>query len=219
MSDAAVFDPATARWLVQLGKRLENSQVLNPGYIEQLALKTMPRFSGGSDVRYFVLAEDAVEIPVYAYPGELNETTGDIDIVADTDPFELYYSNQCLSSPDRAQSGYSGHYGTDDGGRKIFTFGPCISGCTTSASITPGTPPAGTVGVAYSHTVTKSGLNGSGIAATGLPAGLSINSGTGAITGTPTTAGTYWVAFTGTSTDTPACNLTRVAKIVIAEAA
>jgi hypothetical protein len=52
MSDAAVFDPATARWLVQLGKRLENSQVLNPGYIEQLALKTMPRFSGGGDIAH-----------------------------------------------------------------------------------------------------------------------------------------------------------------------
>ena len=70
-------------------------------------------------------------------------------------------------------------------------------------TISPSSLPAGTVGTAYSQTATASGgsapysyavLSGS------LPTGLSLNSGTGAITGTPTVAGSY--SFTIQATDT-----------------
>ena len=66
---------------------------------------------------------------------------------------------------------------------------------TINAAITvnPATLPNGTVGVAYSQTVSATGGNGSytfSVSAGSLPAGLSLNAGTGAITGTPTTAAT-----------------------------
>lgn len=63
--------------------------------------------------------------------------------------------------------------------------------------ITSATPPdTGTVGTAYDHTVTATDSDlDDGVAltytATGLPPGLSINPNTGAISGTPTTPGSY----------------------------
>ncbi|WP_435102361.1 putative Ig domain-containing protein [Halarchaeum sp. P4] len=68
-------------------------------------------------------------------------------------------------------------------------------------STTPSTLPSGVAGVTYSTTLTTTGgtdpvswtvTNGS------LPDGLSLNSTTGAITGTPTTAGSYTVTVTAT---------------------
>ena len=62
--------------------------------------------------------------------------------------------------------------------------------------------PNGTVGIAYNQTVTAVGGNGSytfSVTAGSLPAGLSLNAATGAITGTPTTAATS--NFTITATD------------------
>src|SRR5439155_112553 len=65
------------------------------------------------------------------------------------------------------------------------------SGTGTAPTIATSSLPAGAVGAAYSQTLTATGatpitwsLSGS------LPAGLSLNSSTGAITGTPTTSGT-----------------------------
>lgn len=58
--------------------------------------------------------------------------------------------------------------------------------------------PGGTVGVAYSGAVSASGPGSVTLAATGLPSGLSMSS-AGAITGTPTTAGSYDVTVTPTS--------------------
>lgn len=60
-----------------------------------------------------------------------------------------------------------------------------------------GTPPNGTVGVAYSFTPSATGSPT--FSATGLPSGLVINPATGAITGTPTAAGSYNVSITATN--------------------
>ena len=74
-------------------------------------------------------------------------------------------------------------------------------------TITPATLPGGSVGTAYAQTLSASGgaapytwsVVSTATAATGLPPGLGINPTSGAIVGTPTTAGTY--SFTVQATD------------------
>lgn len=67
--------------------------------------------------------------------------------------------------------------------------------------VTAGTFDAGTAGSAYSQTTAFSGTGSVEFSAVGLPAGLSLNTSTGAITGTPTTAGSYAVSIFGIDVD------------------
>ena len=77
------------------------------------------------------------------------------------------------------------------------------SGCPT-ITLTPGTLPDGTEGIAYSVTFTASGGTAPyTFSATTLPAGLTLDSATGVLSGTPTTAGAY--AFDVTATDLNGC--------------
>ncbi|MEO8186475.1 MAG: putative Ig domain-containing protein, partial [Burkholderiaceae bacterium] len=83
-------------------------------------------------------------------------------------------------------------------------------------TVNPATLPNGTVGVAYSQTVSATGGNGSytfSVSVGSLPAGLSLNAGTGAITGTPTTAATS--NFTITATDGLAATGSRAYAVTI----
>src|SRR5438067_1194781 len=64
--------------------------------------------------------------------------------------------------------------------------------------ITSATTASGTVGVAFSYQITATN-NPTSYNATGLPAGLSVNTSTGLISGTPTTAGTYSVTISATN--------------------
>ena len=63
--------------------------------------------------------------------------------------------------------------------------------------VSAGTFDNGTHGSSYSQTTAFSGTGVVKVEAVGLPAGLSINATTGAVTGTPTTAGSYDVAIYG----------------------
>jgi large repetitive protein len=78
-------------------------------------------------------------------------------------------------------------------------------------SISTTSLPNATLGAAYSQTISVAGGTGSNsFASTTLPAGLTLNSSTGVLSGTPTTSGTY--SFTVTVTDTSAPNSTSVSR-------
>lgn len=85
-------------------------------------------------------------------------------------------------------------------------------------TLTPTTLPNGVTGTPYSATVTATGSTALpytyAVSSGALPPVLSIDSGTGAITGTPTTAGTY--VFTITATDANGCSGSQLYSIVIA---
>ena len=63
--------------------------------------------------------------------------------------------------------------------------------------VSAGTFDAGTAGSSYTQTTAFSGTGSVSFKAVGLPAGLSLNETTGAVTGTPTTAGSYDVSVYG----------------------
>ena len=65
-------------------------------------------------------------------------------------------------------------------------------------SITGAFSASGLVGTAFSYAIAATN-NPTRYDATTLPNGLALNTGTGAITGTPTTAGTYDVTITATN--------------------
>src|SRR5438477_8002068 len=64
--------------------------------------------------------------------------------------------------------------------------------------ITSATTASGTVGVAFSYQITATN-NPTSFNATGLPGGLTVNTSTGLVSGTPTTAGTYTVTLSATN--------------------
>jgi hypothetical protein len=116
----------------------------------------------------------------------------------------------------------TGYSGTDSFTYTATNVSGTSAPATVSITVTPptlavtppsGALPNGTVGVAYSQTVSVTGgLAPYHYAATGLPAGVTIDASTGAITGTPTTAGAATVSVTvhdaGAATATIAYTLT-----------
>lgn len=64
-------------------------------------------------------------------------------------------------------------------------------------TVDAGTFDAGKVGTSYTQTTAFSGTEVAKFEAGGLPAGLSLNESTGALTGTPTAEGTYNVSIYG----------------------
>jgi len=95
----------------------------------------------------------------------------------------------------------------------------CNSGTTVSAPVISSAAAAsGTVGTAFSYTITASN-NPTSYGATGLPAGLSVNTTTGVISGTPTTAGTSDVTISaanagGTGTKTLTITINPAAPVI-----
>lgn len=86
----------------------------------------------------------------------------------------------------------------------------------TTLAISTASLPGGTVGTAYNQTLTASGGNGAktwSLQTGTLPTGLNLNASTGAITGTPTAAGTSNV--TVKVTDAAAATATKALTIVV----
>lgn len=81
---------------------------------------------------------------------------------------------------------------------------------TTSPAITSGTPPTATAGTPYRFRVTATGTPAPTYTVTSgaLPAGLTLNAATGAITGTPTTPGTSTFSITATNGIVPPVSAT-----------
>lgn len=169
----------------------------------------MPRGSGKHH-GYFVALEDVdANGPFYATESDRAGATGGEEIIVHN------WANLITG----AKAGYHGQYciiARD----KDFQQGPCVVPCYSDGSISGGNATDGTEDIEYvGFTVVHSGLD-AGVSASGLPPGLAINSGTGEITGTPTTAGTYTVILTGTAPGTgdsagQDCTITKVLKITI----
>jgi len=87
---------------------------------------------------------------------------------------------------------------TNAGGTGTATLTLTISAAGSPPAITSSTSTSGTVGSAFSYQITANNSPTS-YGASGLPSGLSVNTGTGAITGTPTTAGTSSVTISATN--------------------
>ena len=102
----------------------------------------------------------------------------------------------------------------------IFILVMAISSCTKdrdfpsnstpAITITSSTTASGTIGSAFSYTISTS-ATATSYSASGLPAGLSINTTTGVISGTPSNAGTYTIVISATnSTGSSSATLTLV---------
>ncbi len=117
---------------------------------------------------------------------------------------------------DNAGAGYIGLFVLVDT-LWVLDNGPCIPERDVGeGAITPGDPPEGTVGSAYTFTVDGAALS-TDMAATGLPPGLSIAGSTGVISGTPTEAGTFGVVVTAETESGDGGTITTAFQIGIVE--
>lgn len=100
-------------------------------------------------------------------------------------------------------------------GQLTFSQGVCIDGsCNVASSISANILPTGTVGTSYSASFATSSLDGPVTVTGALPPGIT-RSGTN-FSGTPTTAGKYYIVVTGVRTvGTSPCTITRVFEFII----
>jgi hypothetical protein len=168
---------------------------------------------GGGGGRYFKLAED--HLPGRAWIWARSCNRGGAIGSPPPLPEQVYFMGSLLAG---AREGYQVLAVLVEGSWEMAQGNGCIvttCGVNNGSSINPGNPPQATVGTAYSHSVTTSGLSGA-IVATELPPGISF-SGT-AFSGTPTTAGDYFAKLVGPRTVSGnSCAVTRLVRITVVE--
>jgi len=172
---------------------------------------------GGDTARFFKLIEDAAPsglTPVYAL--QVANPSGGSPA---TTPEHVV---PWLSGDAGAKADYIAMY-EKISGAWYFSQGDCPAACPTDGTLSVGSPPTGTVGVAYTHSVSGTGLTGGGYSSVdfaGLPPGLTHDEED--ISGTPTEAGTFYVVVTATAVNSEdaeaTCTITKVLRIVIEEA-
>jgi hypothetical protein len=174
----------------------------------------------GSPDPWFILAEDiesASQEEVLVWFGKLE--TGVVPIIDDAfeDPETLINVGFCLSPIGKfARAGYYGKM-QPEGDRwvPVATYG-CLSACTPAEESNLPQPEFtdATVDEEFTFTIEITG-DITDVNCSNLPDGLTFDSETLQITGTPTTAGYKWVTVTGTS---GGCTVTKLAKLTVLEA-
>jgi hypothetical protein len=128
--------------------------------------------------------------------GEIGYFANEVGFVAD-----IFFSafNQFQNYP--GLPGYFVAEGNVFAGSEVIRSEAIIKLVDSVPTVTAGTFDAGTAGSTYTQTTPFSGTGSTTFVANGLPAGLALGETTGAITGTPTTAGSYEVAIYGVDTN------------------
>jgi fibronectin type 3 domain-containing protein len=188
---AAIADPNTGVYVVQNGGGYQVGGT-------SLACPVWAAFTALLDGNLTTPVDCAtMQTDLYTYGNSSNLSTYFHDIVSGNSGFA-------------AGTGYD--LVTGIGSPKVNVLLPAIVSASGSAApvIMSATSASGTVGAAFSYQIVASGSPTS-YNATGLPAGLSVNTSTGAITGTPTSAGTSTIslsAVNGNGTGTATLTLT-----------
>ena len=119
------------------------------------------------------------------------------DVAAITQVFPEYWIQTTATATNAPYVNPTNSSWTD----QMVAFKPISSGAGTVApSITSATAASGTVGSSFSYQITATNTPTS-YGATGLPAGLTVSSSTGLISGTPTATGTSAVTLTATNAE------------------
>ena len=208
-SGCSAYEPQPS-WQTSLGlpsgcsKRIDNDTSADADPNTGMAVYDTTNGNGGWNEVGGTSASSPMVAAMYALAGNAGNTPAD-DIYTHTSDFnDVTSGNDGSCSPAylcTAETGYDGPtgIGTPNGIAGLQT------GTTTGNTVTVTSPGSqtGTVGTAASlqiHATDSASGQTLTYSATGLPAGLSISSTSGLISGTPTTAGTYSVVVTAKDT-------------------
>jgi len=207
-SGCSAFEPQPS-WQTALGlsgcsRRIDNDVAADADPATGVAVYDTSNGNGGWNEVGGTSASSPMLAAMYALAGNAGTTPAQ-DIYAHTSNFyDVTSGNDGSCSPAylcTAETGYDGPtgIGTPDG------IAGLVTGSTTGNTVTVTNPgnQTGTVGTAVSlqiHATDSASGQTLTYSATGLPAGLSISSSTGLISGTPTTAATSTVTVTAKDT-------------------
>src|SRR6202044_1026115 len=209
-SGCSAYEPEPA-WQSALGlpsgcsKRIDNDTAADADPDTGLAVYDTTNGNGGWNEVGGTSASSPMLAAMYALAGNAGSTPADDIYTHTSDFYDVTSGSDGSCSPAylcTAETGYDGPtgIGTPDGVAGLATGGTSTGNTVTVTN--PGSQ-TGTVGTAASLQITATdSASGQTLtySATGLPAGLSINSSTGLITGTPTTAATNSVTVTAKDT-------------------